>query len=137
MYNSEVKLTNRDVIETNDNTIIISDFSQSMKKVGGGALSDSEDEFDREDRENTQKMKKSEQNDAEITKAKSKIDKEASIIEEKLRKLTAKKKQLELTNSKMRKSFMKSKNSSKNCKSTKKFHIKKTKNKNKKHSSAK
>jgi hypothetical protein len=134
MFNSEVKLTNRDVIETNDNTIIISDFSRSMNKVRGGAGSGSDDESDQE---NTQQMKKSELNDAEITKAKSKIDKESSIIEEKLRKLTAKKKALEMTNSKIKKNYLKSKSSSKNCKSTKKFHIKKIKNKHKKLSAGK
>ena len=131
VFNNSIKLTNRDVIETNDNTIIISDFSNSLTK-SVAQESEPEDEFDRDDEENTQVIKKSEINDAEITKSKSKIDKECSLIEEKLSKLVKQKKALELTNTKMKKNFLKSKRASGNCKSTKKFNIKKTKNANRK-----
>ncbi len=113
------------MIETNDNTIIISDFSNAITKKS----IDSDDE-----NEENVLMKKSEIADAEITQSKTKILKEVSLIDEKLKKLQNQKKALELTNTKKKKNLIKSRTASKNSKSTRKFHIKETKTKNKKKS---
>ena len=109
------------MIETLESTIIVSDLSSSMR---ANKFSDDDEEFD---------LEKSELEDSRITKQKAKISKECSIISDRLVKLEKKKKSLELprTKSRVKKNMKASKASSKNAKSTRKFHIKDTKLKSK------
>jgi hypothetical protein len=108
----DVEVTNQNVIETEGNTIVISDFSSSFNKI----KNDSDD-----DEEN---LKKSEIHDAEINKSKQKIARECSEINDRLTKLEKKKKTLEQSKTKLKKNLLKSKTISKKSKSSRKFNIK-------------
>lgn len=105
----EVKITNQDVIETNENTIIISDFSNKNEPV----MSSDEEE-----------LGQSELKDVEITKSKAKLSKETALITERLTKLEKKLKTIEKPNSKNKRvKQLKAKNGTKSSKSSKKFQI--------------
>ena len=115
----ENKLTKKQVIDTNEHTIIVSDLSASMPC---NKFSDSEED----------ELENAEIKDAEIFKSQSKISKECSIISERLAKLESKKKNLEKSNTKTRKSLKAARAAAKNSKASKKFEIKTSKFKNKK-----
>ena len=115
MFDDKLKVTKRDVIEAGDNEIIISDFSSTNPIL------------DDDDVDDEKKLLKSEKTDAEINQTKVKISKECSLINERLGKLEKQKRALELTNTKARKNYIKSKQNSKNSKSSKKFSINRTK----------
>lgn len=91
--------------------------------MGSNAFSESEEEIE--------DIEVSERKDAEMTKQRAKNLKEASIIREKLQKLEKQQKLLESpkTKSKLKKNKKLSKASVKNAKSTRKFHVKDTKQK--------
>ncbi|RNA18661.1 hypothetical protein BpHYR1_042265 [Brachionus plicatilis] len=116
LFNDKVIVSSRDVIDTGDNEIIISDFSSSKPIT----LPDEE-----------QNLTHSEKTDAEINQAKVKASKECSLINERLTKLEKHKRAVELSNTKAKKNYLKSRKNSKNSKSAKKFNINKSKQKKK------
>ena len=112
----ENKLTDREVIETPEHTIIVSDLSDSMK-------------LNRLPEEEEGDMQNSVARDASITKSKTRISKEVAIIEDHLAKLEKQKKKIENSKSKtkMKKLLRHSRQSSKGVKATKKHQIKESK----------
>ena len=90
---SELDICKQDIIETDQNTIIISDFSGNFK-------SSKSKQQDKNDSEDDDKMKKSEIEDTVINKTKAQLSKECSIINERLEKLEKQKKSLELSKTK-------------------------------------
>jgi hypothetical protein len=115
IFADEVKLNKQDVIETEDSTIVISDFGTSFTAP---AI----------DSEVADEIKQSEIKDAHVVKSKSKLSKENSLINEKLTKLEKQMRSLEGKNKKQaRKKALKMKNSARNFKSTRKFNVKEKK----------
>jgi hypothetical protein len=114
IFADEVKLKKQDVIETEQNTIVISDFGTSFASTSNQEVPD--------------ELKQSEIKDAQVVKSKTKLSKENSLINEKLNKLEKQMRSLEGQNKKQsRKKALKKKNSAKNFKSTRKFNIKEKK----------
>ena len=121
----KVKVVKKNIIETQENTIIISDFVSSDKQAPNSDIDD--DENDNEEEMND--LKSSEQRDALVTNLKRKQSKESSLINERLSKLEKKFKALQSKpNSKNQiKKRLKLQKNSKNKKSIKKFNIKESK----------
>ena len=114
IFADEVKLKKQDVIETDQNTIVISDFGTSFTPASNQEVGD--------------ELKQSEIKDAQVVKSKTKLSKENSLINEKLNKLEKQMRSLEGQNKKQsRKKTLKKKNSTKSFKSTRKFNIKEKK----------
>ena len=87
----KVKVVKKNIIETQENTIIISDFVSSDKQAPNSDIDD--DENDNEEEMND--LKSSEQRDALVTNLKRKQSKESSLINERLSKLEKKFKALQ------------------------------------------
>lgn len=108
------------MIETDQNTIIVSDLDNIM---GKNRFSESEEEEDIE----IAKLK-----DGKVSKERVKAIKESSVIRERIQKLEQRHKLLESPHSKSKAKKHKIKSTIKNTKSSKKFHVKDSKIKAKK-----
>lgn len=122
------KMVKREVIETLNSTIVVSDLNNMM---GTNKFSESESEIE--------DIEVSEKKDAEMTKMRAKMLKESSIIKSRLEKLEKRQKLLAspTTKSKLKRMKKSSKSSVKNAKSTRKFNQKETKGKAKKQRNSK
>lgn len=112
---TENKIVKRQVIETDQNTIIVSDLGNIS---GNNRFSESEEE---------ENIELSQIKDGKVSKDRIKAIKESSLIRERLQKLEQRHRLLESPHSKSKAKKHKIKSSLKNTKSSKKFHVKDTK----------
>lgn len=116
-------LKTKNVIETDQNEIIISDFSSSLgtKQVKLDDDEDEDDDFEKRDWENQSLLHKSVVADSEMMKSKAKLSKESTAISERLTKLEKQKKSLETSNTKKKKNYLKSKKTAKKSRAARKY----------------
>jgi hypothetical protein len=124
----ENKISNKEVIETNDHTIIVSDFGTSSFQ-GDDEDDDDSDANNEQQSEDENEMHESKMKDALDTKSRAKMSKEASLINQKLTKLEKRKKLMTKQTSKTPKRLKGNKTLNK---STRKFQIKDSKIKTRK-----